>query len=143
MADPVTQDPTLAALVEQVREAAERRQPLCIRGSGSKDFYGGPLIGEPLSLGELRGISSYEPTELVVTARAGTPLAELEAALAEKGQWLPFEPPRFGHTPGAARAVAPWAAWWRPAWPARPAPRWAACATTCWAPPCSTARPSC
>ncbi|UFU09764.1 glycolate oxidase subunit GlcE [Ideonella dechloratans] len=100
MADPVTQDPTLAALVEQVREAAERRQPLCIRGSGSKDFYGGPLIGEPLSLGELRGISSYEPTELVVTARAGTPLAELEAALAEKGQWLPFEPPRFGHTPG-------------------------------------------
>ncbi|KAB0572801.1 FAD-binding protein, partial [Ideonella dechloratans] len=96
----MTQDPTLAALVEQVREAAERRQPLCIRGSGSKDFYGGPLIGEPLSLGELRGISSYEPTELVVTARAGTPLAELEAALAEKGQWLPFEPPRFGHTPG-------------------------------------------
>jgi FAD/FMN-containing dehydrogenase len=135
--------PPLAALVEQVREAAERRQPLCIRGSGSKDFYGGPLIGEPLSLGELRGISSYEPTELVVTARAGTPLAELEAALAEKGQWLPFEPPRFEHTPGAARAAAPWAAWWRPAWPARPAPRWAACATTCWAPRCSTARPSC
>jgi glycolate oxidase FAD binding subunit len=49
-----------------------------------------------LDLRPLQGISSYEPSELVVTVRAGTPLAELEAALAEKGQWLPFEPPRFG-----------------------------------------------
>nr|MBP7523102.1 glycolate oxidase subunit GlcE [Leptothrix sp. (in: b-proteobacteria)] len=44
---------------------------------------------------ELSGISSYEPSELVLTARAGTPLADIEAALAERGQWLPFEPPRF------------------------------------------------
>jgi FAD/FMN-containing dehydrogenase len=43
----------------------------------------------------LSGIASYEPTELVVTARAGTPLRDLEAALAEQGQCLPFEPPRF------------------------------------------------
>jgi glycolate oxidase FAD binding subunit len=46
-----------------------------------------------------RGIVSYEPSELVVTARAGTPLAEIEAVLAEHGQLLPFEPPHFG--PGA------------------------------------------
>ncbi|MBQ0961289.1 glycolate oxidase subunit GlcE [Ideonella sp. 4Y11] len=93
-------DPHLQALIERVREAAAREQPLCIRGSGSKDFYGGPLVGEPLDVQALRGISSYEPTELVITARAGTPLAELEAALAEQGQCLPFEPPRFGESGG-------------------------------------------
>ncbi|MBN8488723.1 MAG: glycolate oxidase subunit GlcE, partial [Burkholderiales bacterium] len=89
-------DPHLQALIERVREAAGREQPLCIRGSGSKDFYGGPLVGEPLDVQALRGISSYEPTELVVTARAGTPLKELEAVLAEQGQCLAFEPPRLG-----------------------------------------------
>lgn len=86
----------LDALVSAVRDAAAGEHPLCIRGSGSKDFLGGPLNGAPLDLRPLRGISSYEPTELVVTARAGTPLAELEAALAEQGQCLPFEPPRYG-----------------------------------------------
>jgi len=95
-ADTVVTDPALAALQQQVRDAAGRRQPLCIRGHGSKDFLGGPLVGDVLDTRELCGISSYEPTELVVTARAGTPLVELEAALAERGQCLPFEPPRFG-----------------------------------------------
>jgi glycolate oxidase len=52
--------------------------------------------GEALDVGGYRGIVAYEPTELVVTARAGTPLAELAATLAEKGQWLAFEPPYFG-----------------------------------------------
>ncbi|MDE2567207.1 MAG: FAD-binding protein, partial [Burkholderiales bacterium] len=89
-------DPALAPLVEQVRAAAAAGAPLRIRGGGSKDFYGGPLTGELLETRGLAGISSYEPSELVVTARAGTPLAELEEALAERGQWLPFEPPRFG-----------------------------------------------
>jgi glycolate oxidase len=59
-------------------------------------FYGGPEDGEALDVGAYRGIVAYEPTELVVTARAGTPLAELAATLAEKGQWLAFEPPHFG-----------------------------------------------
>jgi glycolate oxidase FAD binding subunit len=90
-------DPVLARLVEQVRSARSRKAALDIRGGGSKAFYGEPVpAGEVLSTGDLRGISSYEPSELVVTARAGTPLAELEAALAEKGQCLAFEPPRFG-----------------------------------------------
>jgi glycolate oxidase FAD binding subunit len=92
-------DPALARIVDQVRAAAARNAPLDIRGGGTKAFYGEPSRGgEALSLHELRGISSYEPSELVVTARAGTPLAELEAALADKGQCLAFEPPRFAQT---------------------------------------------
>jgi FAD/FMN-containing dehydrogenase len=89
-------DAALQTWVDVVRDAAARERPLCIRGAGSKDFYGGPLIGDVLDTRAWRGISSYEPTELVVTVRAGTPLAELEAALAEQGQYLPFEPPRLG-----------------------------------------------
>jgi len=93
-----SQDPAQSALIDQVRTAISAGSKLCVRGHGSKDFYGGAPRGELLDTSPLRGISSYEPTELVVTARAGTPLVELEAALHEKGQFLPFEPPRFdGH----------------------------------------------
>jgi glycolate oxidase FAD binding subunit len=67
-----------------------------LRGSGSKDFYGQTLAGELFDTREYTGIVAYEPTELVVTARCATPLAELEAALAESGQSLAFEPPYFG-----------------------------------------------
>ncbi|MDK9725668.1 MAG: glycolate oxidase subunit GlcE [Sterolibacteriaceae bacterium MAG5] len=70
--------------------------PLVLRGRGSKDFYGNAPQGEALDVSGHRGIVAYEPTELVITARAGTPLAEIEAALAEKGQMLAFEPPHFG-----------------------------------------------
>ena len=86
----------LQQLIDQIRTAAAQRIPLRIRGGGSKDFYGETLQGELLDTTPWRGIVSYEPSELVVTARAGTPLAELEAALAEKGQCLAFEPPRYG-----------------------------------------------
>jgi glycolate oxidase FAD binding subunit len=85
----------LAELVEQVRAARAAKAALDIRGGGTKAFYGGEPQGLPLDVKGLAGISSYEPSELVVTVRAGTPLAELEAALAEQGQCLPFEPPRF------------------------------------------------
>ena len=88
-------DSALVHLVERIESARAQRAPLQIRGGDTKAFYGGEPIGEPLDLRPLAGISSYEPTELVVTVRAGTRLAELEAALAEKGQCLPFEPPRF------------------------------------------------
>jgi len=94
-------DTALQALVERVLDAQARRSPLCIRGHGSKDFYGETPTGERLSTLDLRGLSSYEPTELVVTVRSGTPLVELEAVLAEKGQCLPFEPPRFGDADAA------------------------------------------
>ncbi|WP_396271370.1 glycolate oxidase subunit GlcE [Ideonella sp.] len=86
----------LNQLVDTVKAATADQRPLCIRGSGSKDGRGGPPVGEVLDVRPLCGISSYEPTELVITARAGTPLPELEAALAERQQYLAFEPPRFG-----------------------------------------------
>ena len=95
-------EPALERIVEQVRAARAERATLDIRGGLTKAFYGGPARGEPLDVRPLAGITSYEPSELVVTARAGTPLAELEAVLAERGQCLPFEPPRFA---AAGRAV--------------------------------------
>jgi FAD/FMN-containing dehydrogenase len=103
-------DPALQRLIEQVRAARADGTVLDIRGGGTKTWYGEAPQGAPLDVTGLRGISSYEPTELVVTVRAGTPLAELEAALAEKGQCLPFEPPRFdavgvASTEGAAGGV--------------------------------------
>jgi glycolate oxidase FAD binding subunit len=84
---------------DQLFDAAETGRKLNIRGGGSKSFYGGAETGDLLDVSVNRGIVNYEPTELVVTVRAGTPLAELQAILAEKGQCLPFEPPHFG--PGA------------------------------------------
>ena len=86
---------SIAAIVERIKTAASAGTPLRIRGGGTKDFYGQSLQGEILDTTSLNGITSYEPSELVVTVKAGTPLAELEAALAEKNQCLPFEPPHF------------------------------------------------
>ena len=86
-------------LSRTIRDAAAQGRPLRVRGGGSKDFYGGELRGEVLDVTPYRGIVAYEPTELVITARAGTPLAEIEQALAEKGQMLAFEPPHFGEIP--------------------------------------------
>ena len=86
-------------LAGRVRDAARAGTPLRIRGGGSKDFYGQALTGEVLDMGAFSGVISYEPSELVVTVRGGTPLAELEALLAAQNQCLPFEPPHFG--PGA------------------------------------------
>jgi glycolate oxidase FAD binding subunit len=93
-------------LAEQVREAGRAGRPLRIRGGDSKAFYGRESAGEPLDLAGHRGILSYEPTELVITARAGTPLAEIEDALDAEGQMLPFEPPRFATTSTIGGAVA-------------------------------------
>jgi len=84
------------ALIDQVRAASAAREPLRIMGGNTKSFYGAPVAGNTLDTTGWQGIVSHEPTELVVTVRAGTPLAELEAVLLDKGQCLPFEPPRFG-----------------------------------------------
>jgi glycolate oxidase FAD binding subunit len=88
-------DAALARLVDQVQTARAAKGALRIVGGGTKDFYGNVLHGEPLDIKPLCGISNYEPSELVVTVRAGTLLDELEAALAEQGQHLAFEPPRY------------------------------------------------
>ena len=85
-----------ASIAERVRVAAGAGTNLRIRGSGSKDFYGQILKGDVLDMAPFAGVINYEPSELVVTVRAGTPLAELEALLATQGQCLPFEPPHFG-----------------------------------------------
>lgn len=94
------------ALAEQVRSAAARRTPLNIIGGNSKAFYGRPASGEPLKLDGHSGILEYEPTELVLTARSGTRLAEIEAALAQHQQMLAFEPPHFGETATLGGTVA-------------------------------------
>ena len=87
---------SLALFRDVIRDAAARRAPLRLRGGGSKDFFGNEPRGALLDTRAYAGIVDYEPAELVLTARCGTPLAELERLLAEKGQCLPFEPPHFG-----------------------------------------------
>ena len=91
---------------EQVRAAARDGRALCIRGGGSKDWYGQQLDGDILDTRAYRGIVDYEPTELVITARCGTPLAEIEAALLEQRQMLAFEPPHFGAASTLGGAIA-------------------------------------
>ncbi|MDM7942776.1 MAG: glycolate oxidase subunit GlcE [Hydrogenophaga sp.] len=83
-------------LIEQILQASAERQPLRIVGGNTKSFYGAPTAGAALSTADWTGVVSYEPTELVITVRSGTPLAEVEALLAGQGQCFPFEPPRFG-----------------------------------------------
>jgi glycolate oxidase FAD binding subunit len=88
-------EPALARLIDQVQTARANKGTLRITGGGTKDFYGNAPSGHLLHVKPLAGISNYEPSELVVTVRGGTLLDELEAALAEKGQGLAFEPPRY------------------------------------------------
>ena len=92
-----------SVLTARILEAAQNGTALRIRGGGSKDFYAESLVGDVLDTSALNGIVSYEPSELVVTALAGTPLAELEALLAAQGQCLPFEPPHFSATSTPSR----------------------------------------
>ena len=139
----------LSELRERVMAAHQQRQPLRLRGAGTKEFYGAePVVTEPpgtpggnnrsvvapqaprgdastaaatlrtstattqpstvpvLDLRPYRGIVDYEPSELVITARCGTPLSEIEAALADRGQFLAFEPPAFGGDPTIGGVIA-------------------------------------
>lgn len=94
------------ALLAAVRGAIEARRPLRAVGHGSKAFYGDAATGEALDVTGHRGVLSYEPGDMVITARAGTPLAELDAVLAAHGQMLGFEPPRFGGRGTLGGAIA-------------------------------------
>lgn len=94
------------ALCEQVTAAAATRTPLCIRGSGSKTFYGRPVKGEILDTRAHCGVLEYEPSELVIRARTGTALAEVENLLDQQHQMLPFEPPHFSSNSTLGGAVA-------------------------------------
>jgi glycolate oxidase FAD binding subunit len=91
---------------DKILTAAATKQSLRIRGGGTKDWYGQALAGDILDTRGFSGIVDYEPTELVITARSGTPLAEIEAVLAERNQMLAFEPPHFGEDATLGGAVA-------------------------------------
>jgi len=91
---------------ERVASAARAVVPLRLRGAGTKDFYGEALAGELLELRDWRGIVDYEPSELVISVRCGTPLSEVESALAAHGQFLAFEPPAFGADPSIGGVIA-------------------------------------
>ena len=103
-------DVLLSDLSARVILANAASKPLYIRGGGTKAFYGNPPVkgSVVLDMSPYTGIVNYQPTELVITARAGTPLVEIEAALAENRQMLAFEPPHFssGATLGGCVAAA-------------------------------------
>ncbi len=82
-------------LRERVVRARRESAPLAIRGGGSKDFYGRQIIGQTFPVWQHAGILDYQPTELVITARAGTSLQEVQTTLADCNQMLGFEPPLF------------------------------------------------
>ena len=84
------------ALQQQVLNALQDATPLNIIGGGSKDFLGATTQAQQINTSGHRGIVEYDPRELVLTARSGTTLEEIEVVLAEAGQMLPFEPPHFG-----------------------------------------------
>jgi glycolate oxidase FAD binding subunit len=96
----------LAAWRDRVRTATATTTPLRIVGGGSKDFYGQRLTGEIFEVSSHSGIVDYDPTELVITARCGTPLDEVEQTMARSGQMLAFEPPHFGPKATIGGAVA-------------------------------------
>jgi len=91
----ILQQDLSAQLQDRTEQSLADKQPLVIRGGGSKDFLGREPLGEPLELAGHSGIINYEPTELVVTVRGGTTLSALEQSLADNGQMLSFEPPDF------------------------------------------------
>ena len=99
-------DATLQRLSEQLRDAAQAKRGLRLRGGGTKDFYGQALEGEILDTSAYSGIAAYEPSELVITARGGTRLAEVEGAMRERGQMFAFEPPHFGESATIGGSVA-------------------------------------
>jgi glycolate oxidase FAD binding subunit len=95
-------------LIDEVSHAVATRTPLTIRGGNSKAFLGRTAPAEAIELDTRshRGIVHYEPTELVVTARAGTAVSDLTAVLDAAGQLLPCEPPEFGGIATLGGAVA-------------------------------------
>lgn len=93
-------------LREAVREAVEAGGTLQLTGSGTKHFMGRRATGTALAVDGHRGVVTYEPTELVLSARCGTPLSYIQNVLASQGQMLAFEPPSFGQAATLGGTVA-------------------------------------
>jgi len=102
----IAMEPVLAQLRDRILAAHAAKAPLRLRGGGSKDFYGEQLVGEIVDTRAHAGIVDYEPSELVITARCGTALSQIETTLAQHGQFLAFEPPAFGGEPTIGGVVA-------------------------------------
>ncbi len=100
------QNDMTAQLQEQVSQAIKTRDKLIIRAGGTKDFYGRTVSGNELNIAGHQGITNYEPTELVITARAGTRLKIIEQMLSENNQILAFEPPAFGNNATLGGTIA-------------------------------------
>lgn len=95
-----------AELIHSVEDAIEHKQPLAIHGSNSKNFLGNKITGKPVDVSHHNGIIEYEPSELFITAKCGTPLQEIESTLRENKQILPFEPPSFAITDTLGGTIA-------------------------------------
>lgn len=90
----------------QVKEAYQQKSPLRIQGGNSKLFYGYEVSGDLLDVSGHQGVTSYEPSELVMTSRAGTPLKTIENILDEHNQMLAFEPPAFSEAATIGGTIA-------------------------------------
>ena len=99
-------DTLIEQFSQRIREARYKGESLWLLGGGSKSFYGGDSVGEPLKVFDYRGIIDYEPSELILSARCGTPLREIEDLLKAHGQVLAFEPPYFGENATLGGTVA-------------------------------------
>jgi len=118
-------DDILQIFRSRIETARASGTTLCVRGGGTKHWYGREPAGDVLDTRAYAGIVAYEPTELVITARCGTTLVEVEAALAARGQMLAFDPPHLARAPSGE--------WWPAGWPGRAGKRREECATLCWA----------
>jgi len=101
-----TSNPSIDLFQEQILAAVKNKTPLSIEGGGTKSWYGNANSYAKLDTRTYSGILEYQPEELVITACAGTPLKEIEAALADKNQVLAFEPPHFGESATFGGAIA-------------------------------------
>jgi glycolate oxidase FAD binding subunit len=102
----VTISPSLTRIIEQIMTAQSKKKPLRIVGGGTKKFLGKGNISEILSTSEHSGIISYQPSELVITAKSGTKLSDIELELDKSNQMLAFEPPRLGNSATIGGAVS-------------------------------------
>lgn len=95
---------------DQIRNAVvsaiNAKTAVRLQAGNSKQFYGNECSGEPLELNTHTGIVDYEPSELYITVRCGTPLREIESTLLQQNQMLPFEPPHFGENATIGGTIA-------------------------------------
>ena len=101
-----TSNTSIDLFQEQILAAVKNKTSLSIEGGGTKSWYGNANSYTKLDTRTYAGILEYQPEELVITACAGTPLKEIEAALADKNQILAFEPPHFGESATFGGAIA-------------------------------------